>query len=124
MFSIRLICGRTSITIVRLFLSQSHCLIRDSGWDTVAGAIIGTTTALAAYRMTYASIWVGLCLLCLFQSHSGKNYRINHIALPANPHGIWSAPPSHGMKGLTLNQEYGIRRDMSNWHEMRAASGV
>lgn len=43
-------------------LDMSH-----NWYDILAGAILGTMTALAAYRATYASVW---------------DYRTNHIPTP------------------------------------------
>ncbi|CAE6511135.1 unnamed protein product [Rhizoctonia solani] len=43
-------------------------------YDVIAGAVIGTTGAFAAFRMSYASIW---------------DYRFNHIPLP-RPKSTWS----------------------------------
>ncbi|QRV87689.1 lipid phosphate phosphatase 1 [Ceratobasidium sp. AG-Ba] len=43
-------------------------------YDVLAGAVIGTTGAFAAFRMSYASVW---------------DYRFNHIPLP-RPKSSWS----------------------------------
>ncbi|CAE7089422.1 unnamed protein product [Rhizoctonia solani] len=51
-------------------------------YDVIAGAVIGTIGAFAAFRMSYASIW---------------DYRFNHIPLP-RPKSTWSPfeAPTHG----------------------------
>ncbi|GAA5970336.1 hypothetical protein JCM3765_003047 [Sporobolomyces pararoseus] len=53
-------------------------------YDVLIGSLIGSASALAAYRMSYASIW---------------DFRFNHLPLPRSPPSLHSHPDSH--HGLT-----------------------
>ncbi|GAA5831664.1 hypothetical protein JCM5353_000997 [Sporobolomyces roseus] len=55
-------------------------------YDVLIGSLIGSSSALAAYRMSYASIW---------------DFRFNHLPLPRNPPSLHSHSDSHhGMTAL------------------------